>query len=87
MAVFEADGRERGEIETQFRSQIDRVVRRSLEKQTREEKKSSSNFFSRLSAKKRELLDFPTHFFTFFLSVEGLLSGRPPPRLSLHTLT
>ena len=87
MAVFEADGRERGRNRNSISFPNRSCCAKVVGKQTREEKKSSSNFFSRLSEKKRELLDFPTHFFTFFLSVEGLLSGRPPPRLSLHTLT
>jgi hypothetical protein len=86
MAVFEADGRERGRNRNSISFPNRSCCAKVVGKQTREEKKSTVQISSLVSPRKKELLDFPTHFFTFFLSVEGSLS-RPPPRLSLHTLT
>ena len=62
MAVFEADGRERGEIETQFRSQIDRVARRSLENK-RERRKKAVQISSLLSPRKKESSWTSQHIF------------------------
>ena len=74
--------RARAKSKPQFRSQIDRVARRSLENK-RERRKKQFKFL--LSREKRELLDFPTHFFTFFLSVEGSLSRPSPSSISSYT--
>ena len=86
MAVFEADGRERGRNRNSISFPNRSCCAKVVGKTKREEKKSSSNFFSRLSEKKRELLDFPTHFFTFFRASKDysldLLLVYP-----LHTLT
>ena len=62
MAVFEADGRERGEIETQFRSQIDRVARRSLENK-RERRKKAVQISSLVSPRKKESSWTSQHIF------------------------
>lgn len=85
MAVFEADGRERGRNRNSISFPNRSCCAKVVGKTNAGEKKQFKFLLSSLP-KKRELLDFPTHFFTFFLSVEGLLS-RPPPRLSLHILT
>lgn len=84
MAVFEADGRERGRNRNSISFPNRSCCAKVVGKQTREEKKSSSNFFSRLSEKKRAF-GLPNTFFYFLFERRRINLSTFSPSISSYT--
>lgn len=84
MAVFEADGRERGRNRNSISFPNRSCCAKVVGKQTREEKKSSSNFFSRLSEKKRAF-GLPNTFFYFLFERRRITLSTSSSSISSYT--